>query len=54
MKEQLQEAIDEIGGDPLDGSGFEDETPEEGFSGAALGPSTFLHGSPTKPQRQES
>jgi hypothetical protein len=32
MKEQLEEAIKEIGGEPLRGSGFEPETPEEGFS----------------------
>ena len=32
MKEQLEEAIEEIGGEPLPGSGFEHETPEEGFS----------------------
>jgi hypothetical protein len=31
MKEQLEEAIEEIGGEPLPGSGFEHETPEEGF-----------------------
>lgn len=41
-KVELRKAIDDIGGEPLDGSGFEDETPEEGFSGAALAPSTLL------------
>jgi hypothetical protein len=32
MKEELEEAIKEIGGEPLRGSGFEPETPEEVFS----------------------
>jgi hypothetical protein len=32
MKEQLEEAIKEIRGEPLRSSGFEPETPEEGFS----------------------
>jgi hypothetical protein len=32
MKEQLEEAIEEIGGEPLQGSGFERGTLEEGFS----------------------
>jgi hypothetical protein len=32
MKEQLEEAIEEIGGEPLQGSGFERKTLEEGFS----------------------
>lgn len=32
MKEQLEEAIEEIGGEPRQGSGFERETPEEGFN----------------------
>ena len=32
MKEQLEEAIKEIGDEPLRGSGFEPETSEEGFS----------------------
>ena len=40
MKEQLEDAIAEIGGEPLDGSGFEKETADEGFSGGALAPST--------------
>jgi hypothetical protein len=31
MKERLEEAIEEIGEEPLQGSGFECETPEEGF-----------------------
>jgi hypothetical protein len=47
MKEQLEDAIAEIGGEPLDGSGFEKETPDEGFSGAALAPSTLL---PSRPK----
>jgi hypothetical protein len=42
MKEQLEDAIAKIGGEPLEGSGFEDETPDEGPSGAALAPSTLL------------
>jgi len=42
MKEQLEEAIAEIGGEPLEGSGFEMEEPEEGFSGGVPGGSTFL------------
>jgi hypothetical protein len=48
MKDRLEEAIDEIGGEPLAGSGFEDEKPEEGFSGAVLLDSTFLPGKPTR------
>jgi hypothetical protein len=44
MKARLEEAIDELGGEPLAGSGFEDERPDEGFSGAVLLPSTFLPG----------
>jgi hypothetical protein len=32
MKEQLEEAIEEIGGERLQGSGSERKTPEEGFS----------------------
>jgi hypothetical protein len=32
MKERLEEAIAEIGDEPLQGSGFERETPEERFS----------------------
>jgi hypothetical protein len=42
IKEQLEDAIEEIGGENLEGSGFEHEPPEEGFSGASLSPSTFL------------
>jgi len=37
-KLQLVAAIDEIGGEPLDGSGFEDEEPDEDSTGAALVP----------------
>jgi hypothetical protein len=48
MKEQLEEAIAEIGGEPLQGSGFEDEKPEEGFSGAVGLDSTFLPESPIR------
>jgi hypothetical protein len=29
MKEQLEDAIAEIGGEPLEGSGFENERPDE-------------------------
>jgi hypothetical protein len=36
------DAIEDIGGEPLDGSGFENETPDPEFSGAVLLPSTFL------------
>jgi hypothetical protein len=32
MKEELEEAIEEIGGEPRQGSRFERETPEEGFN----------------------
>jgi hypothetical protein len=46
MKEQLEAAIDEIGGEPLAGSGFEQEKPEGGFTGAVLLPLTYLHGGP--------
>jgi hypothetical protein len=46
MKEQLEEALDEIGGEPLDGSGFENEKPDEGFTGAVHLPSIFLPASP--------
>jgi hypothetical protein len=46
MKEQLEDAIAEIGGEPLAESGFENEISEEGPSGAALAPSTFLPGKP--------
>jgi hypothetical protein len=41
MKEQLEAATDEIGGEPVEGSGFENEKPDEDFSGAVLGPSTL-------------
>jgi hypothetical protein len=34
--EQRRKALDDIGGQPLEGSGFEEETPEEGFSGSAV------------------
>jgi hypothetical protein len=46
MKEELEAAIEEIGGEPLEGSGFEDEKPEEGFSGGVLVPSTLLRERP--------
>jgi hypothetical protein len=38
MKEQLEAALDEIGGEPLDGSGIDDEVPDPEFSGAVLLP----------------
>jgi hypothetical protein len=44
MKEQLEEAIREIGGEPLQGSGFEDEKPEEGFSGGVPLPEALAEG----------
>lgn len=47
MKEQLEEAILEIGGEPLQGSGFNDEKPEEAFSAGVLLDSTLLPESPT-------
>jgi hypothetical protein len=39
LKEQLEEAIEEIGDESLQGSGFERETPEERFSGIEPGAS---------------
>ena len=45
---EMSEAIEEIGGEPIDGSGFENETPVENFSGAVLLPSTFLPSAPIK------
>jgi len=54
MKEQLEAALDEIGGEPLDGSGFEDEKPEEGFSGGVLLPSTYLPGRPKASHSDQS
>jgi hypothetical protein len=39
MKEQSEEAIAEISGEPLQGSGFGRGTPEEGFSGIEPGAS---------------
>lgn len=40
--EQLRKAADEVGGELLDGSGFESEKPDEGFTSAVHLPSTFL------------
>ena len=48
LKKQLEDAVEKLGGEPLDGSGFEDEKPDEGFTGAVLAPSTYLPGRPTK------
>ncbi len=31
-REQMEKVLADIGGEALDGSGFEDEAPEEGFS----------------------
>jgi hypothetical protein len=39
MKEQLEDAIEEIGGEKLEGSGFESEGPDEALSGRAPSPS---------------
>ena len=52
MKEQLEEALVEISGEPVEASGLEDEEPEEGVRGVSLHPSTFLRGLPTKPVKQ--
>ena len=41
MKEQLEEAIEEIGGEPLQGLGSERETLEEGFSEIEPGAPSF-------------
>jgi hypothetical protein len=41
MQHQLQRVLDDIGGEPLEGSGFENETPEEGFSGGVVLPETL-------------
>jgi hypothetical protein len=41
VKEQLQTAIEEIEGAPLEGS-FENEKSDEAFSGACVLPSTVL------------
>ena len=32
MSDQLRQAMDDLGAEPLEGSGFEGETPEPGFS----------------------
>ena len=32
MRQELEKAIEEVGGEPLEGSGFEDETPDQEFS----------------------
>lgn len=42
MKEQIDEALSELGGEPLAGSGFENETEDKSFSGAVVLPSTFV------------
>jgi hypothetical protein len=40
--DRMREAIEEIGGEPVAGSGFEGEAPDPRYSGAVLLPSTFL------------
>lgn len=35
VDEAMQKALDDVGGEPLTGSGFENEMPETGFSDAA-------------------
>ena len=35
MREQIRKAVEDIGGEPLAGSGFEDEVPEPGFTDGA-------------------
>lgn len=52
MKEQLEAALMEISGEPVDGSDFEEEEPEQGFSDVSLLLSTFLYGLPTAPTKQ--
>jgi hypothetical protein len=42
QKERLEGALADIGGEPLEDSGFENEEPEEEFSGACVLPSTLL------------
>jgi hypothetical protein len=32
MSEEYEQALANVGGEPLAGSGFEDEAPQEGFS----------------------
>jgi hypothetical protein len=41
MKEQLEEAMKEIGGETLHGSEFERETPEKGSSGIEVAAPEF-------------
>jgi hypothetical protein len=36
MSEQMRQALDDVGGEPLEGSGFEQETPEPEFSAETL------------------
>lgn len=43
-----------MGGEPLDGSGFEDDKPDEGFTGAVLLDSTFLPYRPIKSRSNQS
>ena len=49
--ERLNCVAYDLGGEPLDGSGFGDERPDEGFTGAVLPPSTFL---PDRPKGSHS
>ena len=46
--DRMRNAIEEIGGEPLADSGFEEETPDPEFSGAVALPSTYLLGKPIK------
>jgi hypothetical protein len=50
LKGQQEDSFEKLGGEPLDGSGFEHEKPDEGFSGAVLLDSTFVPLSPIKSQ----
>ena len=43
ISEQMK-ALDDIGGEPLEGSGFEDETPEPEFSSDLAGPAEKASG----------
>jgi hypothetical protein len=40
MSEQLRKAVDYLGAEPLEGSGFEDETVEEGYASGRIVAST--------------
>jgi hypothetical protein len=38
MTDQMRKALDDLGGEPLAGSGFEDETPDPDFTDTAAAP----------------